>query len=69
MTYRAEDPKFNFQCTSHLQGLDYEYCAGKAQLSAKDPSAAANVTIPTVMRAENETAGLINGCCGGGAHS
>lgn len=43
---------FNFQCTSHLQGLNCEYCAGKARLSAKDPPAAAYVTIPTVMGAE-----------------
>lgn len=52
VTHRADDPKFNFQCTGHLQGRDCEYYAGKAQLSARDPPAAVYVTIPTVMRAE-----------------
>lgn len=36
MTYRADDPKFNFQCMSHLHGPNCEYFAGKAQLLSKD---------------------------------
>lgn len=52
VTYRADDPKFNFQCMSHLQGLNCEFLLGRLSCHLRsliEPPAAECVTMATEM--------------------